>query len=450
MRMIGRYTLIGLLGKGGMSTVYKVAMPVTDKIVALKLFNPPELLIDIVGEKELRRLFTAEAVTMARLRHPHIVDVWDFDHHDGRPFFIMEYFCNNLGHMIGEGDDPSQPGRSIDAERVFNYGEQLLDGLSCLHQAGIIHRDIKPYNLLITDQDTVKIADFGLSKLHGENLPAQQSIRIGSPFYAAPEQEKDPENVDERADLYAAGVTLFRLLHGMMPNASRTITTTSDTEELFLPWREFFKQAMSPNRKDRHHSATVMLGELLQIKKQWLQQRSDYCRIFAPTFDEEQPPDVLIRLRSEPIIITPSKAKSFFKVDPLWRPKRFITNDFHDNNDGTIRDSSTGLTWQQKGSEFPMTWPQSLDYVDALNLNNWSGRNRWRLPTVDELLSLLDIPDDTKYCRQSLFSQKQKWLWSKDCLSSRASWYMNMEMGCLAWQDHSCCYFVRAVHTDNP
>ncbi len=111
--------MLGILGRGGMSTVYKVAMPYTGKIVALKLMTPPELLVDLLGLAELKGLFLAEATTMAQLNHPHIADVWDVDEHRGMPFFIMEYFCNNLGTMIGEDDKaektfpPPQPGQDL-------------------------------------------------------------------------------------------------------------------------------------------------------------------------------------------------------------------------------------------------------------------------------------------------------------------------------------------------
>ena len=219
MRKIGRYQIRGLLGRGGMSTVYKVAMPTTGRIVALKLLSPAQPLMDLLGEVELIRIFTAEAVTMAGLRHPHIADIRDFDKDDqGRPFYVMEYYCKNLGAMIGEHFRVEERSRIMEPDKVLHYGMQILDGLSCLHQAGIVHRDIKPYNILVTDQDSTKICDFGLSKLHGETRGRPRNLQVGSPFYAPPEQEQAPEEVDGRADLYSCAVMLYRMLTGALPD----------------------------------------------------------------------------------------------------------------------------------------------------------------------------------------------------------------------------------------
>lgn len=218
MRKIGRYTVVGLLGKGGMSSVYKVQMPITGKIVALKYLQPSEPLLIVLGMQELKRLFTAEAITMAGLQHPHITTIMDFDHDDeGIPFYTMEYYCGNLGALIGEHDEPERPTRIMTPQLVFRYGRQMMAGLFCLHNVNIIHRDIKPYNMMVDDGNRIKICDFGLSKLHGEPFPTPSVMQVGSPYYAAPEQSSRPEEVDERADIYSLGVTLYRMICGQLP-----------------------------------------------------------------------------------------------------------------------------------------------------------------------------------------------------------------------------------------
>jgi serine/threonine protein kinase len=192
MRKIGKYTICGMLGRGGMSKVYKVKLPVIGKLAALKVLDPDPLLIDLMGVEKVKELFISEAVTMANLRHPNIVGISTFDDSDGKFSYLMDYYCNNLGVMIGESYRTDEPSRVISVDKAIHYTRQTLEGLACLHHAGIIHRDIKPYNILITDQDIAKICDFGLSKRRGELFEGPSNLNVGSPWYAAPEQEEKP------------------------------------------------------------------------------------------------------------------------------------------------------------------------------------------------------------------------------------------------------------------
>jgi serine/threonine-protein kinase len=217
MKKIGKYEICGLLGKGGMGRVYKVRIPLIGKVVALKLLWPHPVLMHLMGEEKVKSDFVTEAETMASLRHPHIVSVWDFHDSDELTFFVMEYYCNNLGLMMGETYRVEEPSRPLSVDKAIHYSRQVLRGLSRLHEAKIIHRDIKPYNMLITDEDTIKISDFGLSKLRGESFRGPSNLKVGSPYYAAPEQEEDPDQVDARADIYPVGVMLYRMLTGSLP-----------------------------------------------------------------------------------------------------------------------------------------------------------------------------------------------------------------------------------------
>ena len=445
MRKIGRYTVLGILGRGGMSTVYKVAMPYTGKIAALKLMTPPELLVDLLGLAELKDLFLGEATTMARLNHPHIADVWDVDQHDGMPFFIMEYFCNNLGTMMGEKDETDSSSRPIPLERIFRYGQEILDGLCCLHQAGIVHRDIKPFNILITNQDTIKIADFGLSKLHGEEISGPPQIKVGSPFYAAPEQQENPNEVDGRADLYSCGIMLYRMLYGVLPGQDRK-TADPDLEQLTALWDAFLAQALAHGPAGRFQTARQMLTAFTKLRDEWNSRKVHFCQVFAPTYDEPQKPSSPVKLRHNALKVPPGKAREIFELDALLQPRNPLVNDFTENNDGTITDRSTNLLWQAAGSDYPLPWQQAQLYVDDLNRQRFAGRDNWRLPTVNELLSLVKPAGEAEnICIEEVFDRSKPWLWSCDCRSAIASWYISMDMGFVAWQDHSCCYFVRAV-----
>lgn len=446
MKKIDKYDVCGLLGKGGMGIVYKVRMPVVGKVVALKLLRPHPNLVTLLGEKEVRQRFVTEAVTMARLRHPNIVSIWDFHDSEDLSFFVMEYFCNNLGLIIGETYRVEDPSRILSVDRAIDYTLQILVGLSRLHQAGIIHRDIKPYNILVTDQNTVKITDFGLSKLRGEDFRGPSNLMVGSPYYAAPEQELDPNQVDARADLYAVGVMLYRMLTGELPIDSFKRLAQSNSD-LDADWDTFILKSISQDRKDRFASAKEMLEAFDDLQIAWEKKKEKVCQMpttglskkATRTGHRETP-------RSESIKARPRQAREVFGTDARWRPIHYTTNDFQVNADGTVSDKTTGLIWQKSGSDYLVTWHEAQGYIQELNHKRFAGRTDWRFPTVNELMSLLTkVPRAMDLCIEPIFDQNQRWLWSSDRRSFVAAWYVSVDMGYISWQDFSCYYFVRAV-----
>ncbi|MFP3981451.1 MAG: serine/threonine protein kinase, partial [Desulfobacterales bacterium] len=250
---IGKYRVLGLLGDGGMGRVYKVELPDIGKISALKLLRPRDHMVDLLGLRAIEEMFIREARILGRLRHPNVAAILDFDR-DGqnRPFFSMEYHCMNLGVMIGEHYEMETATRLMDPARTFKYAEQVLSGLDRLHHAGIVHRDIKPYNVLITEDHAVKLIDFGLSLLRGETRRVPDTFKIGTPYYAAPEQQADPDNIDERADLYGVGVMIWRMLTGVLPpEAGKKPRPGSVNELLGEYWDDFLLTATHPQRKKR-------------------------------------------------------------------------------------------------------------------------------------------------------------------------------------------------------
>jgi len=445
MRLIGRYEIRGLLGRGGMSAVYKVAMPVTGKIVALKLLAPGELLLEMVGRAELERLFRVEAVTMARINHPHIADVWDYDEHQGRPFFVMEYFCTNLGLCIGEHFMVEEPSRPLEVEKVFLYGQQILAGLFCLHQAGIVHRDLKPYNILITEQDTVKIADFGMSKLHNERFPDSPNVRVGSPYYSAPEQEREPESADRRADLYSMGVMLFRMLTGRLPMVGENQGFGATDRVLAAEWHDFFTQALARDPEARYQDARQMSQALTGLEELWHGSKQAACRFYRPAAAAPSQPRQPERPRHQPVKIAPPAAAKLFGLDQLWRPLTCTRNDFEARGE-IIIDHATGLAWQQGGSDFHLNWPAAQAYIAQLNETAHGGFTTWRLPTVNELVTLISPRQEIDdYCIAPLFDRAKKWLWSADRRSFVAAWYVGMDLGFVGRQDFTCLLFARGV-----
>lgn len=448
MKTIGKYEVCGLLGRGGMSAVYKVRLPVAGKIVALKLLDPRPPLRDLLGDREIENRFITESVRMAGLRHPHVADLLDFDFSDGRPFFTMEYYCRNLGALLGEARVVETPSRVLRLDRILHYMKQLLLGLSRMHRAGMVHRDIKPFNLLLTDEDQLKISDFGLSRLRGDATINPSGLAVGSPYYAAPEQERDPEAVDRRADLYSAGVVLYRMLTGLLPEGEPPAPSRSHPDADSI-WDRFAFKALDKNRERRFASAEEMLEDLARLKTGWEIRKGETCRLET----EENPPEreriVVFRppLRQRPMKVAPGNAPKAFGCDPLLQPLDYLSNDFEPTARGTaVLDRTTGLLWERKGSEDPIEWADAHHYIESLNGGLFAGYRQWRLPTVDELRSLLrPIAFGGEDCLPDLFDKRGKRLWTSDRKSFTAAWYVDAELGFVGWGDFTCRFFVRAV-----
>jgi serine/threonine protein kinase len=453
MKRIGKYIIRGLLGKGGMGRVYKAEIPTIGKIVALKLHRPDPLLEQIMGAEPLREQFIREAKTMARIRHPHVVAVQDFDQDRKGPFYTMDYHSNNLGAVLGETYRTEAPSRILRIDRAVDYTRQILSGLSCLHYWGIIHRDVKPFNMLIDETHRLQICDFGLSKRRGETFPGPSHLRVGSPFYTAPEQERHPDAVDTATDLYAVAVILYRMITGRLPvvqPGGRIPPASRINKDLDEGWDQFLTRALASQPDQRYPRAEAMAAELECQFQHWQTHRAQACRLpekATPGQGRRAAGEALeTPLRSQGIKVPPGEARDRFQLDQLWRPHGYLRNTFKLLSPELVRDTATGLTWQQSGSPYPLTWPQAHDYIERLNRQRLGGRAGWRLPTIPELITLVDPTSHGRdFCLAPLFDPNQRWLWSCDRSSFIAAWYVEVELGYVAWQDDSAGYYVRAV-----
>ena len=151
-------------------------------------------------------------------------------------------------------------------------------------------------------------------------------------------------------------------------------------------------------------------------------------------------------MRSKPIKCNPEKATAMMDLDELWRPRTYRINRFQHQGETIIHDDQTGLTWQQSGSMYPQTWHQAHHYINRLNAQQFGGFRNWRLPTMDELLTLLESPSPGRnLCIEPLFDTIQRWIWSCDRRSYIAAYFVDIELGFVGWQDFSAPFFVRAV-----
>jgi serine/threonine protein kinase len=452
MKRVGRYFVRGLLGRGGMGKVFRVELPPIGKIGALKLLAPDPLLNQLMGYERIRDLFIKEAVTVAGLRHPNIIAIHDFDEDQGRPFYVMDFYANNLGSLMGETYRLETPSRILSVDKALDYLDQTLDGLCCLHDAGILHRDIKPFNLLITDQDAVKICDFGLSVLRGETFNGPANLNVGSPYYAAPEQEADPDSIDARADLYPLGIMFYRMLTGHLPDLegelSAYVPPSRRNPDLDPQWDQFAARATARRPDQRFSSANEMRSALARLRNHWRRQREKSCAWIqnSSASSEVSSGRVHLEPRSQPVKCNPEKAAMEMDVDVLWRPRTYRINRFREPVTGTITDDLTGLTWQQSGSKYPQTWHRAHHYVARLNALEFGGFQNWRLPTADELITLLKPPSQGRdMCIEPLFDTTQRWIWSADRRSFIAAYFVDIELGFMGWQDFSAPFYVRAV-----
>ena len=446
MKRIGRYTVCGLLGRGGMGTVYKVRLPYIERTVALKLFSPHPTLVSLMGYQAVRSLFISEATRIASLRSPNIAEILDFDFDGERPFFTMEYYYHDLGALIGEGARVEHPTRILSLDKTIHYARQILEGIARMSRAGIVHRDIKPGNLLISDEDRIKICDFGFSRLRGEKLGSLPHLLVGSPYYAAPEQQEDPDKVDQRADLYSTGVIVHRLVTGLLPEEGickpSRLHPDADPE-----WDVFLEKALDPDPDHRYASAEDMLGALEALASSWAKRKENICRLFTDPRIATSRAEAQRRLRSVPVKTGTKAIPSFFHCDELMRPHQYAEAALQAGpSDGTVSDPATGLVWQRSGSEDRLSWREAHQYVARLNEIRFGGIAGWRLPTIAELFSILrpPVPGSTD-CIGSDFDKRQKMLWSSDRRTFVSAWFLNMELGFAGSSDISCAFYTRAV-----
>lgn len=424
MKNIGRYEVVGRLGRGGMSTVYKAKAPVTGRLVAIKILKPRDtIFIELAGEKRLKEIFVEEARIMGAFSHDHVAKIIDCDEHQGQPFIVLEYFPHSIGSFIGESYHMERPSRVISIAKTKSYLMQALNGLERLHFAGIIHRDIKPYNLMLTSDDRVKIIDFGLSRVRGEEKMAIPGMQIGSPYYSAPEQDKDPKNIDERVDQYSLGVLAYRMLTGNLVDYRKKIDAPSALNSEVSPkWDQLILRAVARNPADRFENCQAMRLAVEQLPTS----PKKLCRN-SELYQAEIMKLSVRSVRAEPGRVMYKEIRSLLDLDELLNPFTYNVPEFRVVSSLVAYDKKTKLFWQRRGSGFTLNWQQAKEYAAYLNRVGWQGKNNWRLPTVEELRSILSPPVHDVACSTwPLFDPTIHWLWSGDHCTKKHAWMVDV------------------------
>ena len=225
-RTLGQYQIIEQIGKGGMATVYRAYQPSLNRYIALKVLSP----IHAREEPDFNERFRREAESIANLRHPNILPVYDFGHEQDYSYIAMAYVegARTLREVMAE---------LLSLSQVADLIGQIAAALDCAHQQKVIHRDVKPSNVLM-DGDWALLTDFGLAKMTEASVKLTGSgVGVGTPAYMSPEQAQGVE-IDCRTDVYSLGIVLFEMLTGQIPHSAETplaIVLKRITEPLPIP-----------------------------------------------------------------------------------------------------------------------------------------------------------------------------------------------------------------------
>jgi len=293
--IVGHYKINKILGRGGMGVVYLADDTRLKRPVALK-FLPPGLALD----EDIRKRFIIEAQAAAALSHPNICTIYEVDDQAEKAFISMEYIeGENLREKAGKGPLPF--------DHVLDIALQICAGLGEAHKRGIVHRDIKSANIMLTAKGQAKIMDFGLAKVAGSALVTKEGSTMGTVAYMSPEQAKG-EAIDARSDIWSLGVVLYELASGKMPfrgDLESAIIHNIIHEEpkplkAIVPkipegFERIIRRALKKKGEDRYSSAAEMLANLKQLQGTLEKERAG---VFNPRS--------FLRIIRKPLVAVPS------------------------------------------------------------------------------------------------------------------------------------------------
>lgn len=264
LKQLGRYRLQEELGRGAMGVVYKAHDPVLDRIVALKTIV---LDAEADDQEDFHSRFFLEAKAAARLNHPALITIYDFGEEDGLAYMAMEL-------LSGKELSTRMESSSLPIREAVAIAEQVAEGLAYAHDGGVIHRDIKPGNIMLLPNGRVKIMDFGVARMKASELKTQLGTRLGTPKYMSPEQSTGGK-LDHRTDIFSLGIVLYEMLTGAKLFRGDSLTNVLHNVATFEPPPPsrikpevthlldlVIKRAMEKKPSDRYSSAWEMVDDL--------------------------------------------------------------------------------------------------------------------------------------------------------------------------------------------
>ncbi len=267
-RLDGRYEIREIIGVGGMAVVYKAYDNIDDRIVAIKILKE-----EFLANEEFRRRFKNESKAIAVLSHPNIVKVYDVSFGDRLQYIVMEYI---EGITLKEYIEQQ---KKISWKEAVHFTTQILRALQHAHDKGIVHRDVKPQNIILLQNGNIKVTDFGIARFSRGETRTMTESAIGSVHYISPEQARG-EITDDKADIYSVGVVLYEMITGKLPFESDSAVSVAIMQlqneavhprdinpEIPIGLEQITLRAMQKSTKDRYQSAAEMLLDLDEFRR---------------------------------------------------------------------------------------------------------------------------------------------------------------------------------------
>lgn len=315
-RLDGRYEIQEVIGVGGMAVVYKAYDNIDDRTVAVKILKE-----EYLANEEFRRRFKNESKAIAVLSHPNIVKVFNVSYGDRLQYIVMEHV---EGITLKEYIE--QQGR-LGIKETVHFTMQILRALQHAHDKGIVHRDIKPQNILLLSNGNIKVTDFGIARFSYSDTKTMTDSAIGSVHYISPEQARG-DTTDDRADIYSVGVVLYEMLTGQLPFQSDNSVSVALMQLQSDPKRpreinssipigleQIVMHAMQKNAKDRYQSAAEMLLDIEEFKRNpTIRFQRDYFvdndpTKYVPTKKPVAPPVIKTPVAPKPPVVTEDYAE---------------------------------------------------------------------------------------------------------------------------------------------